>query len=313
MKVDLQINSSAPVGAAKPWALEKLPPFSAVAMRLVQILSRNDVNVTEVSRFIAAEPVFTTHVLQLANSPLFNARSQVKSISQAIIMLGLERVKAIVLSRALKDFLAPALKVEAMHLCWQNSLAGALLAEKLAGVCGMDSDLAYTAGLLRDIGRLALLVNYPGPYSNLLVVSQDNGFDLIAAERDLFDIDHCQAGCCLMKEMPLPAELRDVVACHHEQPTAGVFGLIELVRVADLLADALGFCAISLLERQPAFEDAAAELPERARARFTFDPDELRAEIAPRIQVLSGNAKPVIPRFPPRRRYGREQDAFPLD
>jgi HD-like signal output (HDOD) protein len=288
--------------AEKLWALENLPPFSAVAVRLVQILSRPNVTVSEVGRFISAEPVFAVNVLQLANSPLFNTRGQVKSISQAIVLLGLDRVKAITMSRALREFLGSALTSEAMRLCWQNSLAGAVLAEKLARVCNVDADLAYTAGLLRDIGRLALLVKYPAPYANLLAVSQDHGFDLMTMERDLFDVDHCQAGRWILDQMPLPEELKDAASFHHQTPPDGVFGLVELVRVADLLADALGFCALALAERQPACEDVIAELPQAGRARVEFDPDEVRAEIAAKIQVLSGISKPVIPANPPRLR-----------
>ena len=284
------------------WALENLPPLPAVATRLMQLLSREDVNVGDVSRFIAVEPVFAADVLQLANSPLFNLRREVKTVSHAIIILGLERVKSIALSRALKDFLGSALKVESLMLCWQNSLAGAILAEKLACPCGMDADLAYTAGLLRDIGRLALLVRYPGPYANMLAVSQENGFDILATERDLFDVDHCQAGRWLMERSPFPAELRDVAGLHHQKPMDSAFGLVQLVRVADMLADSLGFCAISLADRQPAFEEVVAELPERVRRSLAFDPDELRDEISSKIQVLCGAGKAVIPGSPPRRR-----------
>ncbi len=81
--------------------------------------------------------------------------------------------------------------------------------------------------------------------------------------------------------------------------------MVELVRCADLLADALGFCALALADRQPACEDVIAELPEAARARFDFNPDDLRAEIAARIQVLSGTSRPIIPVNPPRRRDSR--------
>jgi HD-like signal output (HDOD) protein len=139
--------------AGKLWALENLPPFSAVAVRLVQILSQPNVTVTEVGKFIGAEPVFAANMLQLANSPLFNTRGQVKSISQAIILLGLDRVKGITMSRALREFVGSALTSEAMRLCWQNSLAGAVLAEKLARICAMDRDLAYTACATSDAWR----------------------------------------------------------------------------------------------------------------------------------------------------------------
>jgi putative nucleotidyltransferase with HDIG domain len=266
----------------KPWALDNLPPFPLVATRLLEVLSDENAHITGVGRIIAAEPVFASRVLQMANSPLFALQTQVKTISHAIVLLGLDRVKAITVTRALGDFVGTALNTQALRLCWQNSLACALLSEKLARACKIDTDFAYVAGLLRDIGRLALLVKYPEAYANLLAVSGERGFDLMATERDLFDIDHCQAGAWLMARMPFPPELCEVVANHHELPT-GPFRMVHLVRIADMLADTLGFAVITSL-RLPSFGEVLEELPEAACLRFTTDPEELKAEIAARIQ-----------------------------
>jgi HD-like signal output (HDOD) protein len=275
----------APEAYGTPWALRNLPPFPGVAIQLLQILSQDDVRITDIGRLVSAEPIFAADVLQVANSALFGLRSRVKTIPHAVVVLGLERVKGIALTRAFGIYLMPVLRIEVLQRCWQNSLAGALLAEKLAGSCGINPDIAYTAGLLRDIGRLALLVNYPGPYANILAVAQENSYDLMDVERNLFDIDHCQAGCWLMDSMALPAELREVVAGHHARPGDEPFGLVRLVRVADLMADALGF-GILMSSAPPDFADVLPELPETARVRFPFEPEDLRIEIGSRIQTL---------------------------
>lgn len=269
----------------RPWALEKLPPFSPVATRLIQILSKEDVVIDQVSKFISAEPVFAARILQLANSPLFALRREVKTISHAVVLVGLERVKAMTLMRAMADFLAPVAKVEAARLCWRHTVAGAILAEKLARACRMEPDVAYTAALLRDIGRLALLVKHPQEYSNLLAVTEENSFDLLTAERDLFDIDHCQAGCWILERLPLPRDLSDIVARHHEPPDGGAFQMVHLVRIADLMADALGFGVMTRIEPPP-FEDILGQLPPEPRQRFDQDPQELRDHVASRIQEL---------------------------
>jgi putative nucleotidyltransferase with HDIG domain len=267
-----------------PWALDKLPPFPVVAMRLLHTLAQEDVEINEVGKMIAADPVFATRLLQMANSPLFALQKTVRTISHAIMVLGLERVKAVTLTRSLGDFVAPALKVEALRACWQHSLAGAILSELLAPACGVDPDYAYVAGLLRDIGRLALLVNYPGPYANLLAVSGENAYDLLATERELFDVDHCQAGAWLMRSMPFPPELCEVVAHHHDAPDgSGIFGMVHLVRIADLLADALGLAVAAPLIPQT-LEEVLTQLPETARSRFRPDPETLKVEIDSRIQ-----------------------------
>jgi HD-like signal output (HDOD) protein len=280
--VEREAPISKPPGETKPWALEDLPPFPLVATRLLEVLSDDNAHITGVGRIIAAEPVFASRVLQMANSPLFALQTQVKTISHAIVLLGLDRVKVITVTRALGDFVGPVLNSKALRACWQNSLACALLSEKLARACKMDTDFAYVAGLLRDIGRLALLVKYPDSYINLLAVAGEQGFDLIDTERELFDIDHCQAGSWLIGKMPFPPELCEVVAKHHEPPS-GPFRMVHLVRIAGLLADTLGFSVLPELSYLP-FAEVLQDLPEAACMRFTLDPQELKADIASRIQ-----------------------------
>lgn len=284
----LQENGSAPTThpGAVPWALENLPPFSPVATRLLQMLSDERVHVDQVSRFIAAEPVFAARVLQIANSPLFALRRQVASIPQAVIVVGMDRVKSIALTRALGDYIAPVLRRKALLVCWRNTLAGALLAETIAPAFGVERDTAYTAGLLRDIGRLALLVKYPEAYTNVLAISRERSHGLLTTERSLFDIDHCQAGQWIVERMGMQADICAAVARHHETLPDEPFGLVHLVRTADTLADSLGYAILPALA-QPAFEVIIQQLPPHVATRLTLQADELRADIDRKLQAWS--------------------------
>jgi HD-like signal output (HDOD) protein len=266
-----------------PWALDNLPPFPVVATRLAQMLFREDVDITEAGRMIAADPVFASRLLQLANSPLFALERQVRTISHAIIVLGIQRVKSITLTRVLGDFVGPAMKMAPLRACWRNSLAGAIISEKLARSCKLDPDVAYIAGLLRDIGRLGLLVKYPEAYGNLLAVSAEHSLNLITSERELFDIDHCEAGAWMMDNLPFPVEFQEVAARHHDLPS-GPFRMLHLIRLSDRMADALGFSVLSL-NAPPSFEEIIEELPEQARSRVQTDPEELKVEVISRIQA----------------------------
>ncbi len=284
METLVELTSPKPPATSTPWALDNLPPFPAVATRLMHMLSKEDTEIAEIGKMIGAEPVFAARVLRMANSPLFALERRVKTISHAIVVLGLARVKSITMTRALGDFVAPALNVKALRVCWQNSLAGAFLAESLARACRLDPDTAYVAALLRDIGRLALLVKYPGPYANLLAVAQENAYNLLTTERDLFDIDHCEAGAWMAEHMTLPPELCEVVAYHHDPPSGDRFRLVHLVRLADLLADALGYAVMTPVQPQD-FDTVLQELPETTRSRFGQTSEELKAEIDARIHL----------------------------
>lgn len=282
---DLQIEPGPDTRAnAVPWALANLPPFPLVAKRLMVTFSKEDVDITEVGKLIAAEPVFAARVLQLANSPLFALERQVKTISHAIILLGLDRVKAITFTSAMQDFVEPVLGIQALRVCWQNSLAVALLSEKLGRANRMQTDFAYVAGLLHDIGRLALLVKYPEPYANLLAISSEQQYDLMMAERKLFDIDHCEAGAWLLQQLHFPPELAEAITDHHQLLDTGTFRMVHLVQCADRLADSLGF-GVLLEMPKPPVEDVLETFPESARARLGDDYDQWKAEIADRLQA----------------------------
>jgi HD-like signal output (HDOD) protein len=265
-----------------PWALLDLPPFPLVAKRLMATFARDDVDITEVGKLIAAEPVFAARVLQLANSPLFGLERQVKTISHAIILLGLDRVKAITVTSAMQDFVAPVLRVQALRVCWQNSLAGALICEKLGQANRMEADFAYVAGLLRDIGRLALLVKYPEPYANLLAVSDEERYDLMTVERELFEIDHCEAGAWLIEQLAFPPALAEAITDHHRLLDPGTFRMVHLVQCADRLADALGF-GVLVEAPKPPIENVLELLPEAARARLGDNHQQWKAEITARL------------------------------
>jgi HD-like signal output (HDOD) protein len=271
-------------GGKAPWALENLPPFSPVAMRLVALLSDEDVHVDQVSRFIAAEPVFAARVLQLANSPLFALQRQVTSIPQAVIVIGLERVKAIALTRALGDFVAPVLRRKALAACWRNTLAGAVLAEALAPLYQADAGAAYTAGLLRDIGRLALIVKYPEAYTNAIEIARDGGAGLTETERNLFDIDHCEAGRWVVERMFLPEEISRCVVHHHDAELPEGWDLVHLVRTADRLADALGYGIVPGAPQRPPAE-VLEEAPGASR-RARIQLEDLEREVERRISAL---------------------------
>jgi hypothetical protein len=151
----------------------------------------------------------------------------------------------------------------------------------------MDADFAYVAGLLRDIGRLALLVKYPEPYSNLLAVSGEQQFDLMLLERELFDIDHCEAGSWLMEQLPFPADLAEIIAHHHDSLDPDSFRMVHLVQCADRLADALGFSVLAGVPvssvTAPSVEEILEHVPEGARTRLGGDHAQWKADIIARL------------------------------
>src|SRR6266566_2109331 len=225
---------------AQPWALKNLPPFRPVAAKLLRLTAQDDVPLNRIQAVLRTDAAFSAEVLRLANSALIGSRNEVDSIAHAVGLLGLERLKALSMTIAMRDFLGIPSSA-AMQLFWKYNLATAAICEWLAGLLAIQTDAAYTAGLIHDIGRLGILRAYPEEYERMLSVIEEYGFDLLRCEKDLFDIDHCEAGRYLLDRWQFPADLRDVAALHHREPGPETPVLVTIVHIGWQLADMLGY------------------------------------------------------------------------
>lgn len=238
-----------------PWALRLVPPFPAIAQRVLGLVSQEDVSIREVYDLVKMDPSFSAELLRFANSALFGARREVKSLPQAIGVVGLDRVKTMATVVALNRMVRSSVRIAALRKVWLHSLVTAVISEEAARLNYVARDSAYTAGLLHNLGSLGMMSAYPGEYSRMLEVSNDFGFDLLGTERDLFEIDHCAAGAYLAQDWDFPDELVAALATHHDSPVRGEASLENLIKVSWRLADTLGFAAFS-----PAKEWDYAEL-----------------------------------------------------
>lgn len=212
----------------------------------MRLMATDDVIFQRVADLIRADVSFSAEVLRVANSPLIGHREEIRGIMHAMALLGLDRLKGLVMTVALRNFLAPTLHVPALLRCWRHSLACAAVAEELAVANWMDRDRHYTAGLLHDLGRLALAATYPQDYAHLLEESDEipaGDVALRERERARFGADHAQVGQWLAEDWGFPAEYGCITGGHHEAPAGGSFDLLTGIQVSCAIANTLGFQA----------------------------------------------------------------------
>ncbi len=262
--------------------LGKLPPFRAVACELMRRVRQDEVSMREIAELIRADAALSADVLRLANSPLFGLSRQVRSILHALALLGAERIRGLALTAALEAMFSEAGHAPAMRLCWRHNLACALLAENLAAAAVMEPDAAYTAGILHDIGRLALLAVRPSAYAALLETASGEERDPLAMERAAFGVDHCEAGAWLVRSWQFPAEFESIAGHHHDPAPEDRFDVPELVHVACLTADMVGF-QVAGPRVEWDLERIHALLPATARRRFQPERTALREQLALKI------------------------------
>ena len=265
-----------------PWALRLLPPFPAIASRIMAMASREEVDIRELGGLVKMDPSFSAELLRFANSALFGVRREVTSLVTAIGIVGTERVRTMATLVAVNRMVRASARIEALRKVWIHSLATAILAEEAARVAHMDRESAYTAGLLHNLGTLGMMSAYPDEYSRMLEVSDDFGFDLLATERDLFEIDHCAAGAYLAQDWGFPDELAAVIATHHDEAAGGGFDIYKLINVCWRLSDALGYAAFSPA-KQYTGEELVAQLPNAGSSWLGESPEAAKAELSKRL------------------------------
>jgi HD-like signal output (HDOD) protein len=269
----------------KPGSLAEVPAFPAVAIKTLQVMSRERGELSELSELISSDTAMSAGILRMANSALFNVRVEISSVLQAIHMLGLDRVKGVVVTVAMKAYLGQNVEVPVLRACWRHSLACASVAEEFARASFMEEEVAYTAGLMHDVGRLGLIAAYPTEYTDFLMNAENDPCDPMARERDLFGVDHCQAGKLLVARWRLPKIFSEVTLRHHDAFTADDSAILKLVRRSCRMADVLGFDVVHPIH-PVSYEEILKDLSARERNRFPRESSELVQHIASKINSI---------------------------
>jgi putative nucleotidyltransferase with HDIG domain len=272
--------------ATLPWAYLRLPPFPQVAVRVLQLANNENVQLHQLCELISSDPAFASEVLTVANSLLYAPRYPSTTILQAVAVLGANTLHGMCVTVGVRAYLGKAMSYPAMRNLWRHNLACAIIAERLARAGDIDKDLAYTSGILHDVGRMALAVIQPKGYAALLEKQHGGAASMLEAERELFGWDHCAVGRQLIGDWKLPENFEAVVAEHHEaRREDGAWDLPELAKVSCALASAVGFAAFPGCETE-VFGDLLDGLPERERSLFHPDAETLKSEVAENIRAI---------------------------
>ncbi len=220
-------------------AIHRVKPIPQVVLKIIRMMNNNDYAIKEVGKEIRRDQVISGKVLKLCNSTVMGLRTVVDSIDRALVLIGERRFLQLVVTASVKSLFPQS--YQGYSLCkggiFYHAVGTALVSQKLADITDKAApDVAYTAGLLHDIGKIPLdqvmAANAPFFYRNI----QENDTELCEMERLKFGIDHTEAGTELGKLWRLPNNLIHVIANHH-QPDASTEDeeLIAIVYLADLL------------------------------------------------------------------------------
>lgn len=220
--------------------INSLPSLSAVVLDLLQSLGHEEVGNALLAQKIGQDQALSARTLKLANSSFYGSSFRSRTVHEAVAVLGSKTIRRLATASALIDGLQgrqhQGFDVTSL---WRHSIATALCAAELAQACDVATDIAYVAGLLHDVGRLALATHLPAEYQQAMVYRAQQDCSVLQAERHVLGTDHSAVGEALTQHWKLPEEVQQAVACHHAVRT-GDHGLLPtIVLAADAMAHAL--------------------------------------------------------------------------
>jgi putative nucleotidyltransferase with HDIG domain len=221
-------------------ALRDLPPLPSVVFELIESLGRDELGADQFAARISHDQALAARTMRLANSAFYGRGGQVRSVAEAIGVLGLRMVRGVVVAAGIAgSFRRPA--DFDPDIFWRHSIGSALCAQALAAEMQReDGELAFTTGLLHDIGRLALASACAPAYAAAERWRREHDCPAVDAERATLGFDHAEVGGLLAQQWNFAPEIVAAIAGHHAPAAAGHATLTSLSHVADAMVHALG-------------------------------------------------------------------------
>ncbi|HEX3744234.1 MAG TPA: HDOD domain-containing protein [Bryobacteraceae bacterium] len=258
-------DAATPVEVSELGKLARLNPFSPIAVSVLQLFDRDGVSTQEIARLLQSDPALAAETLAYVNSPLFAVPEPIAEIHNAVLVLGADKVKRLAATLAMRGMLRSAPKISVTRRLWRHSIATGLIAAELAPLYQVDPDLASTAGILHDIGRVGLLAKDGDEFAQIVLQLHENVDEILAAERQACGMDHCVAGAYLCRTWGLPAAFQEAASRHHE---AGAHtGVAAVIQLACAMADDMTFAGISHRAVMTVAERIAAGIPAAMREK----------------------------------------------
>jgi HD-like signal output (HDOD) protein len=223
--------------------IRNLPPIPTVVVRLTQLLNDPMTSTHEIGNLISQDQALTTKILTVANSPLYGLPRKVPSIDFAILVLGFEQIKQIVIALSLMDtFRNENAKYWNRKSFWLHSFVTAITAKNIANDLKYPkAGEAFTAGLLHDLGISVIQKYFNKEFIEINDLVSTNLISYTEAENKVFDLTHSEIGQILCDKWNLPSALSDAILFHHNPSEAeNNKELAAIIHLADYTTQFLG-------------------------------------------------------------------------
>ncbi|HEU4375140.1 MAG TPA: HDOD domain-containing protein [Telluria sp.] len=265
-----------------------LPTLPLIVTELISTFGQADVSTGELAAKVSKDQALTAKTLRLANSSFYGLQCKVRTIEQAIAVLGFDSVRALVTSAGIIGNFQGAGGAFDFAAFWRHAVGTALCAKGLARIAGCNQEFAFVSGLLHDIGRLVLVTGFPEWYADVAAQRAATDCDMIEAERAVLGLDHTTVGRALAQHWKFPELIQRAIANHHAPMTADLGDIPSVVHVADAMVHALDLVG-DPNERVPAIAQNAWDSLRITSAGLRQVLSDTEAEFENACQILTAS------------------------
>jgi putative nucleotidyltransferase with HDIG domain len=221
-------------------SVRDLPTLPSVVLDLIGSFERDDVDVTTLAEKMSRDQALAAKTLRLANSSFYGLAAKVRTVKQAIVVLGFDSARALAVASSVIDTFGDS-KCQQIDVAsfWRHSIAAALCAKSLARHANIDQDFAFIAGLLHDIGRLVLASSFPDEYAQVVEYCEREDTTVSEAELRVLGVDHQRTGQMLAEAWKFPPVIQRAIGQHHAPAPADLGDVPGVVHAANAMVQAL--------------------------------------------------------------------------
>lgn len=271
-----------------------LPALPQVLVQLISHCDSEEADMAALAELLSRDAALATKVLRIAASPAYRRGAMQANLEQALTAIGTDMVRTMLLTESVYQTFNDFASTRGIDLrpFWAHAMATAISARVIAGKLGYAQiEEAYLAGLLHDIGRLALVSAAPDEYAANFHAEDDQA--LCATEERTLEITHPEAGALLIEGLALDSFLADSIRYHHEplERLITAHPLVRLTALADVFAKHVG----SAEGIPPAVASMAGFSPEEAREHVRALAEEI-AQLAASLGIdVPKDMPPLVP------------------
>ncbi|HDY89442.1 MAG TPA: HDOD domain-containing protein [bacterium] len=218
---------------------KNLPSLPQILLKLIELCNSDDSTFKDIAQVIDKDASLSAKVVKMVNSVYYGLSKRVTSIDQSLVILGQNAIRNIAISASVNQAFSKAKdnSVFGLKVFWRHSLMCAILSKLIAKKISYASpEEAFLTGLLHDIGKLVLWVNFPKEYTDILNSSKGQ-WDLVLAGEARHGTTHCEVGAWLIKRWKLQSFMADAVRYHHEavDRIQDALPLVKIIYVGNIL------------------------------------------------------------------------------